>query len=239
VVSGSKGRDADIEIDGVVRWYRSRRPRMDVKFPILGLLMEENMTGYDLKRRFNDVVGFYYRTSDGSLYPALNKMARDRLVTMTIHRTGARARKVYAITPRGREYFLAMLGEPPTPAFVHNEGLVKLFFGRHQPRVVLGLLQRTQQREAALAAVLEGARKEFIRQEKDPFRRAVFEFGRRIQAFNAQLTKEIATDIERALEGAAAAQAKHRSAAGLNGGNAAASPRRYREALENGRKLRD
>jgi DNA-binding PadR family transcriptional regulator len=208
VVSGLKDRDPEIEIDGVVRWYRSRRPRMDVKFPILGLLMEENMTGYDLKRRFNDVVGFYYRTSDGSLYPALNKMERDRLVTMKIHRTGARARKVYAITSRGREHFLAMLAEPPTPAFVHNEGLVKLFFGRYQPRVVLGLLQRSQHREAALAAVLAGARKEFIRQEKDPFRRAVFEFGRRIQAFNAQLTKEIATDIGRALGAAVALKEK-------------------------------
>ena len=33
-------------------------PRMDVKFPILGFLMEAEATGYDLKQRFQDPVGF-------------------------------------------------------------------------------------------------------------------------------------------------------------------------------------
>ncbi len=44
-------------------------PRMDVKFPILGFLMDAEATGYDLKQRFQDPVGFFYRVSDGSIYP--------------------------------------------------------------------------------------------------------------------------------------------------------------------------
>src|SRR6202035_1729613 len=83
--------------------------KIDIKFPVLGFLMEAELTGYDLKRRFQESVGFFYRVSDGSLYPALKKLARDRLVTMRTARRGKRARKVYAITPRGREHFLKML----------------------------------------------------------------------------------------------------------------------------------
>ena len=37
-------------------------PRMDVKFPILGFLMEAEATGYDLKQRFQDPVGFFYQS---------------------------------------------------------------------------------------------------------------------------------------------------------------------------------
>ena len=73
-------------------------PRIDVKFPILGFLMDSEATGYDLKRRFRNPVVFFYRVSDGSLYPALKKLARDGLVTQRVERHGRRSRKVYAIT---------------------------------------------------------------------------------------------------------------------------------------------
>src|SRR5215475_5686992 len=96
-------------------WQRDMKqstPRIDVKFPILGFLMDSEATGYDLKRRFRDPVGFFYRVSDGSLYPALKKLARDGLVTVRGERHGRRARKVYAITEQGRARFLKMLREP-------------------------------------------------------------------------------------------------------------------------------
>ena len=57
--------------------WPQKSPRIDIKFPILGFLTESEMTGYDLKRRFREPIGFFYRASDGSLYPALKK-ARTR-----------------------------------------------------------------------------------------------------------------------------------------------------------------
>lgn len=108
-------------------------PRIDVKFPILGFLMDSEMTGYDLKRRFRDPVGFFYRVSDGSLYPALKKLARDGLVRMRTERQGRRTRKVYSITAKGRERFLTMLEEPAAPLFVYDEAQVKIYFAHHAP----------------------------------------------------------------------------------------------------------
>src|SRR5271167_3667200 len=91
-----------------ISWPK-KAPRIDIKFPILGFLMESEMTGYDLKSRFRDPIGFFYRASDGSLYPALKKLAHDGMVTMRAERQGRRARKVYAITAKGREHFLRTL----------------------------------------------------------------------------------------------------------------------------------
>ena len=90
------------------RWSKPA-PRIDVKFPILGFLMESEMTGYGLRRTFAESVGFFYRASDGSLYPALKKLARDGMVTVRAERQGRRVRKVYAITPGGRKWFVRML----------------------------------------------------------------------------------------------------------------------------------
>src|ERR1700676_1902277 len=101
--------------------FEQTPPRMDVKFPILGFLKEAEATGYDLKNRFRDPVGFFYRVSDGSIYPALKKLARDGLVTLRSERQGRRTRKVYAITTKGREHFRRMLHEPAQPLFVFDE----------------------------------------------------------------------------------------------------------------------
>src|SRR6516164_9385467 len=101
-VRAAISRKRPAEDDSFSRWAASpevgwpkKPPRIDIKFPVLGFLMESEMTGYDIKRRFRDPIGFFYRASDGSLYPALKKLARDAMVTMRTERHGRRARKVY------------------------------------------------------------------------------------------------------------------------------------------------
>src|ERR1700685_3066821 len=114
-----------------VAWPK-KPPRIDIKFPILGFLMESEMTGYDLKRRFRDPIGFFYRASDGSLYPALKKLEHEGMVTMRAEQRGQRARKVYAITAKGRERFLRTLREPAQPIFVYDEAQVKIYFAQDE-----------------------------------------------------------------------------------------------------------
>src|SRR5260370_41045978 len=101
--------------------FEKTPPRIDVKFPILGFLMEAEATGYDLKQRFQDPVGFFYRVSDGSIYPALKKLAHAGMVKLRTERRGRRARKVYAVTARGRAHFMRRLREPAQALFVSDE----------------------------------------------------------------------------------------------------------------------
>ena len=79
-------------------------PRIDVKFPILGFLMDSEATGYDLKRRFRNPVGFFYRVSDGSLYPALHKLEQEGSIKAEWRQSeNNRRAKFYSLTWVGRK----------------------------------------------------------------------------------------------------------------------------------------
>ncbi len=185
-------------------------PRMDVKFPILGFLMESEMTGYDLKGWFRDSVGHFYPASDGSLYPALKKLARDGLVRMRLEHRGRRARKVYSITDAGRRWFLARLEEPVAAVFVHDESMIKLYFGHHRPQVALEHLDQMKRRDAEMAAFLARAQDELAKVDRNPFRRAVVEAGQRINRFKADMLSEIALRLRRELGAATPADRRRK-----------------------------
>jgi DNA-binding PadR family transcriptional regulator len=171
---------------------------MDVKFPILGFLMESDMTGYDLKRKFQDPVGFFYRASDGSLYPALKKLAHDGLVTMRAERHGRRARKVYAITARGRERFLAMLREPAQPIYVFDEAQVKVYFAHHDPAAGLEHIARMHREDTESARLLTLLSNGMDCNGAERFRRVVVELGRAVTAAKAQVLADILAQLKRA-----------------------------------------
>jgi DNA-binding PadR family transcriptional regulator len=173
--------------------------RIDIKFPVLGFLMDAELTGYDLKRQFQDSVGFFYRVSDGSLYPALKKLARDKLVTMRTERNGKRARKVYAITPTGREHFLKMLAEPSPPVFVHDEAQVKIYFGHHNPGAAMAHMQRMREFDQMWAQHLATMVTEMKTRGENPFRKVLVKIGQQLTAFKAQMMAKLEVEMAREL----------------------------------------
>ncbi len=180
--------------------YNKTPPRMDVKFPILGFLMESEATGYDLKQRFQDPVGFFYRVSDGSIYPALKKLAGDGLVKLRTERRGRRARKIYAITPRGRAYFIKMLREPAQPLFVFDETQVKIYFADQQPEIALEHMERArrddEQRTSILGEMVAGMR----RAGASPVRITMVELGRAITEAKARVLASLASQLKREIQ---------------------------------------
>jgi DNA-binding PadR family transcriptional regulator len=175
-------------------------PRMDVKFPILGFLMEAEATGYDLKQRFQDPVGFFYRVSDGSIYPALKKLARDGLVKLRTERRGRRARKVYAITPRGRAHFIRMLREPAQPIFVFDESQVKIYFADQEPEIALEHMERSRRDDEERTAILTEMVAEMRRAGANPVRTAIIELGRAITDAKARALATLCSQLKRELQ---------------------------------------
>lgn len=169
--------------------------KIDIKFPVLGFLMDAEMTGYDLKRRFQESVGFFYRVSDGSLYPALKKLADDKLVTMRTEPNGKRARKVYAITPGGRERFLKMLAEPSPPVFVHDEAQVKIYFGHHDPKAALAHMHRMRSFDEMWSRELAALVGEMKHGSENPFRKVLVKIGHQLTAFKAQMMAKIEAEM--------------------------------------------
>jgi len=180
--------------------FEQTPPRMDVKFPILGFLKEAEATGYDLKNRFRDPVGFFYRVSDGSIYPALKKLARDGLVTLRSERQGRRMRKVYAITPRGREHFRKMLHEPAQPLFVFDESQVKIYFADQEPEVALEHMERTRRDDEARSAILARMVDQMRRAGASPVRRIMVELGCAITAAKAGVLKRLCAQLKREIQ---------------------------------------
>jgi DNA-binding PadR family transcriptional regulator len=202
---------------GLAMEFEKTPPRMDIKFPILGFLMDGEATGYDLKQRFQDPVGFFYRTSDGSIYPALKKLAADGLVTLRREHRGRRARKVYAITPRGRAHFMRMLREPAQPIFVFDESQVKIYFSSREPEVALEHIQRSIQNDEAQSALLQRVIAEMRRTGASPVRRLVVELGYEIVAAKARALARISSQLKREI------QMKRRGAARPKAGRLAAA----------------
>ena len=184
-----------------VGWPK-KPPRIDIKFPILGFLMESEMTGYDIKRRFRDPIGFFYRASDGSLYPALKKLAHDAMVTMRAERHGRRARKVYAITHKGREYFLRTLREPAQPVFVYDEAQVKIYFAHHDPEAALHHVERERRFAGAWQSFLEQLLEDMKSHGASPFRTSLVEIGHGVSALKGQVFDKLMVRLARELRSA-------------------------------------
>jgi DNA-binding PadR family transcriptional regulator len=98
-------------------------------YAILGLLNHVDMTGYDIKKRVDETLGFFWNVGFGQIYPTLKVMEESGLIAK-IEETGeGRNRIVYRITETGREELRNYLRVPAEKEYVKYEILLKLFFG--------------------------------------------------------------------------------------------------------------
>jgi DNA-binding PadR family transcriptional regulator len=157
-----------------------------LELAVLGLLKEQPLHGYELKKRLGDTLGFLWGVSYGSLYPALRRLERDGAIEIVLEpaatapvpptgsltgdlaaarRAGAarrpkatrRTRKAYRITERGERLFTELLLADDASADDEKAFALRLAFCGHVPREArLDLLER---RRAALVARLERTRR--------------------------------------------------------------------------------
>ncbi len=79
---------------------------------ILKLLADGGkMYGYEMAQRVRELSGNKILIKDGSLYPSLQKMTEEGLVTFKEELVGGRTRKYYFITPKGRKQAIAAISE--------------------------------------------------------------------------------------------------------------------------------
>lgn len=99
-------------------------------YVILGLLSHESLSGYDIKKRIDSQISYFWDAGYGQIYPTLQKLAQDGLVSMQVENGESRLdRKIYAITALGRQTLFHWLQLPVTEENIKYEILLKLFFG--------------------------------------------------------------------------------------------------------------
>lgn len=87
---------------------------MDVRTICLGILTRGDATGYEIKKLFEeDGYQHFVEASFGSIYPALNRLTEEGLVSVRAEAQEKRPdRKVYSITSEGRSALLTALMKP-------------------------------------------------------------------------------------------------------------------------------
>jgi DNA-binding PadR family transcriptional regulator len=141
-----------------------------LELAILGLLKEQELHGYELKKRLSEALGFASGVSFGSLYPALARLeqagavkaveasAATRLAApmtgslggeLAAFRArkaatrGSRGRKVYGITDRGQTLFEELLAAESQSSDDDRVFNLRLAFARYlPPDARLGMLER-------------------------------------------------------------------------------------------------
>jgi len=95
---------------------------------IIGMVLHEELTGYDMKKEIDSTIGNFYKSSYGSLYPALKKLTEKGYLTMTEQMEGNKQKKYYKATNFGKAFFLDWLSEPINPKVSSDDHLVRIFF---------------------------------------------------------------------------------------------------------------
>ena len=127
---------------------------MDVKTVCLGLLMDKEYTGYEIQKLLKDEwLSLFFEASYGSIYPALNRLTEDQLVSCTEQTQDGRPdKKIYRITENGRQVFLESLLEPVTEDKYRSDFMARIFFSDNLPRMLIKRLldERIRHHEAEL-----------------------------------------------------------------------------------------
>ena len=176
-----------------------------LELAILGVLKEQDLHGYELKKRLAETLGPLSSVSFGSLYPALARLEAagaveavdvvgalavspvpmtgsigGEVAALRARRTtgrGSRGKKVYGITSEGERLFEELLATESASGDDDRAFNLKLAFARHLPADArLGLLER---RRAQLVDRLAKARSAIRarRERLDAYSRSLMEHG--------------------------------------------------------------
>ena len=101
------------------------------RFAVLGILSCGPMSGYDIKKFYEQNVAGFWSESYGQIYPILKRLAQEGLATRSVHQQeGKPDRHIYAITEKGRGQLRQWLEAPTGPHIGRHETLLKLMFGQ-------------------------------------------------------------------------------------------------------------
>jgi DNA-binding PadR family transcriptional regulator len=124
--------------------------KVSLRYFVLGLLAQQPMSGYDIRRFLKNLSWLIGSPGGGSIYPILRGLLQDELVTVEVFPGIDRPpRKVYTITEIGREALQKWIEQPAEP-----KAPMKAF--------VMRLLLAGNYSQASFAATLQQRRAQVV-----------------------------------------------------------------------------
>ncbi len=139
---------------------------MSLNHALLGFLSYAPMTGYELKRYFDQSIYHFWNANLSQIYPALSRMVEEGLLTVEVeHQEDRPNRKVYTITDAGREGLQRWLQQPIDLPQIRTAFLIQVFFGgRLEKEEIVAQLRHHLALHRERLAAYRGAVREALQQ---------------------------------------------------------------------------
>lgn len=130
---------------------------MSLSHALLTSLIEKPSSGYDLARRFDKSIGFFWQATHQQIYRELSRMEGAGWIASEAAPDGGKTRKkLYTVLPEGRSELARWAREPSPPAPMRDDFMVRM---RADAAIgPLGLEEELKARQAAHASQLEAYR---------------------------------------------------------------------------------
>jgi DNA-binding PadR family transcriptional regulator len=124
---------------------------VSIRYLILGLLNQQAMSGYDIRRFLKSLSWLIDSPSFGSIYPILRSLREDGLVTMEKDlQQGKPSRKIYTSTESGRQALQEWVDQPSTANPSLKSFVTRLILAGNFSHT--GLITHLQQRRSEVMA---------------------------------------------------------------------------------------
>ena len=157
---------------------------------ILGFLSWGPRSGYAIKQIVDRSTRFFWAASYGSIYPQLRRLEDEGLIEGAESPTGARQRKIYRLTPAGREALERWLLDAGAGCELRDAGLLRIFFaGVLGPEDAVQAVREFRAEHERTAAVLRDVQ-ESPGRPKGGYPELVLEYGIGLHGWIADWARE-------------------------------------------------
>ena len=127
-------------------------------YVILGFLNHEDLTGYEIKKRIDGSLSYFWGAGFGQIYPALKLMEKNSWVEKRSEISEKKHESiVYTITEEGKTQLTNWLSATVENEYVKYEILLKVFFGSMQkPQKNIDNIEKFKNKYEGHIAILEG-----------------------------------------------------------------------------------
>ncbi len=100
---------------------------MSLSHAVLTSLIEKSSSGYDLARRFDKSIGYFWHATHQQIYRELGRMETAGWIASSVPADAGKTRKrEYRVLPEGRAELARWAAEPAAPMDLRDEFMVKL-----------------------------------------------------------------------------------------------------------------
>lgn len=171
---------------------------------ILGLLLLENRTIYQLRERIRKGMDLMYSSSMGSIQAAIKKLLKGGYIRFEESVENGKYKKIYSITDSGKCCFYEWLNSPIEAQNTKNPELVKIYFMGFSDKTrrranMEKYLSHLTEKYQVLNAVCEEAKSIKVQEENKDiifYQLAAARYGRDFMKFNLEWYKKLIHEME-------------------------------------------